>query len=146
MRPDRTEPVLIGTSARPAPARHGVTLVTCPPDRHHAWTTPRVTDGLLPASWRYREHCHDGCLFAAPTIPKKILDGVELKDKMLPEYVQLLQRPNLDNPGYVAHLTLNLGSKIERPNRVVLTRHGAPCSDTSSLTDAVAALPSSTPW
>jgi hypothetical protein len=67
---------------------------------------------------------NDGCLFAAPTEPNKVLDGVELKDKKLPPYVQLLQRPDLKAPGYVAHLTLDLGSKLEKPQRVVLTRHG----------------------
>jgi hypothetical protein len=67
---------------------------------------------------------NDGCLFAAPTEPNKILDGVELKDKKLPPYLQLLQRPDLKAPGYVAHLTLDLGSKLEKPQRLVLTRHG----------------------
>jgi hypothetical protein len=67
---------------------------------------------------------NDGAQFAAPTMPGKILNGVELKDKLLPPYVQLLQVPNLKNPGYVAHLTLDLGSKLEKPNRVVLTQHG----------------------
>jgi hypothetical protein len=67
---------------------------------------------------------NDGCLFAAPTIPGKVLDGTVLKDKQLPPYVQLLQRPDLKAPGYVAHLTLDLGSKFEKPDKVVLTRHG----------------------
>jgi hypothetical protein len=67
---------------------------------------------------------NDGALFAAPTMPGKVLDGIELKDKTLPDYVQILQRPDLKNPGFVAHLTLNLGSSLEKPNRVVLTRHG----------------------
>jgi hypothetical protein len=64
---------------------------------------------------------NDGCLFAAPTMPDKVLNGVELKGKQLPPYVQLLQRPDLKNPGYVAHMSLNLGGRVERPNRVVLT-------------------------
>jgi hypothetical protein len=69
---------------------------------------------------------NDGCLFAAPaTEPNKILDGVVLKDKKLPPFVQLLQRPDLKAPGFVAHLTLDLGSKLEKPEKVVLTRHGA---------------------
>ncbi|MCI0640629.1 MAG: hypothetical protein L0Y72_28900 [Gemmataceae bacterium] len=68
---------------------------------------------------------NDGCLFAAPTVPNKILDGIELKDKTLPDYVQLLQQPDLKNPGYVAHLTVNLGTAIEKASRVVLSRHGA---------------------
>jgi hypothetical protein len=69
---------------------------------------------------------NDGAQFAAPTMPGKILNGVELKGKTLPPYVQMLQNPNLQNPGYVSHLTLDLGSKIEKAERVVLTRHGAP--------------------
>ncbi len=67
---------------------------------------------------------NDGALFAATTIPNKVLDGIELKDKTLPDYLQVLQRPDLKNPGFVAHLTLNMGPGGEKPNRVVLTRHG----------------------
>lgn len=67
---------------------------------------------------------NDGALFAAPTMPDKVLNGVELKDKTFPDYVQILQRPDIKNPGYVAHLTMNLGSNFEKPNRVVLTHHG----------------------
>lgn len=67
---------------------------------------------------------NDGCQFAAPTMPGKILNGVLLKDKLLPPYVQLLQVPDLKNPGYVAHLTIDLGSRLEKPDRVVLTGHG----------------------
>jgi len=68
---------------------------------------------------------NDGCLFAAPTVPGKILDGTVLKDKLVPAYVQVLQRPDLKNPGFVAHLTLDLGARLGKPDRVVLTRHGA---------------------
>jgi hypothetical protein len=68
---------------------------------------------------------NDGCLFAAPNFPGKVLDGIELKEKTLPAFVQLLERPDLKNPGYVAHLTLDLGSSVEKPNRVVLTSLGA---------------------
>lgn len=64
---------------------------------------------------------NDGALFAAPNHPNKILDGIELKDKGVPEYVQVLQRPNLKDPGFVAHFTYNLGTGLERPTRVVLT-------------------------
>lgn len=68
---------------------------------------------------------NDGCLFAAPvTHPGKILDGTVLQDKTLPPYLQMLQRPDLKNSGYVSHLTLNVGSKYEKANKLVLTRHG----------------------
>jgi hypothetical protein len=68
---------------------------------------------------------NDGALFAAPTIPGQILDGRVLKGKELPPYLQILQRPDLKNPGFVAHMTFDLGSRIDRPDRIVLTRFGA---------------------
>jgi hypothetical protein len=64
---------------------------------------------------------NDGALFAAPNKPGKILNGVELKAKDVPDYVQILQAPNPQNPGYVAHLTYNLGRSIQKPDRVILT-------------------------
>lgn len=68
---------------------------------------------------------NDGCMFASPTTHKgKILDGVILQDKTLPNYFQMLQRPDLQNPGYIAHLTMNMGGKYERPTKLVMTRHG----------------------
>lgn len=73
---------------------------------------------------------NDGALFASPTThPGKILDGVELKDKGVPDYIQALQNPDLKNPGFVAVYTYGLGNKLERPTRVVLTSLGAPAND-----------------
>jgi hypothetical protein len=68
---------------------------------------------------------NDGALFAAPTEPGKVLDGVELKGKKMPDYVQFLQVPDLKNPGFVAHMTLNFGRAFDLPDRVVLTSLGA---------------------
>jgi hypothetical protein len=69
---------------------------------------------------------NDGCLFASPEkFPGKILDGVELKGKDVPNYLQILQNPDLNNPGWVAHFTLRFGSKYDGPTRAVLTWHGA---------------------
>jgi hypothetical protein len=68
---------------------------------------------------------NDAALFAAPTMPGKILNGVELKGKTLPDYVQVLQRQDLKNPGFVAHLTLNVGRASEKAGRVVLASHGS---------------------
>jgi hypothetical protein len=65
---------------------------------------------------------NDGALFASPTThPGKILDGVELRDKNVPAYVQALQNSNLQNPGLVATMTFQMGTKTKGPNRVVLT-------------------------
>jgi hypothetical protein len=69
---------------------------------------------------------NDGALFASPTThPNKILNGVELRDKAVPEYLQVLQIPNLQNPGFVAHFTFKLGSRLIGPDRVVMTNLGA---------------------
>jgi hypothetical protein len=68
---------------------------------------------------------NDGCLFAAPTIPNKLLDGMVLQAKTLPAYLQMLQRPDLKNPGFVSHLTLDMGSRFDKVQKIVLTRHGA---------------------
>jgi hypothetical protein len=67
---------------------------------------------------------NDGALFAAPqTHPGKVLDGIELKGKDLPDFVQILERPNLKDPGFVGHFTLKLpGSRIG-PDRFVCTCH-----------------------
>ncbi|MCS7045599.1 MAG: hypothetical protein NZO58_04505 [Gemmataceae bacterium] len=72
---------------------------------------------------------NDGALFAAPNRPKQVLDGVELRDKDVPDYVQVLQRPDLNNPGFVAHFSYNLGWAFERPNRVVMTNLGGAFGD-----------------
>lgn len=68
---------------------------------------------------------NDGALFAAPTIPGKVLDGVELKGKTIPDYLQFLQQPDVKNPGFVAHMTYNFGKAFEMPDRIVLTSLGA---------------------
>lgn len=65
-----------------------------------------------------------GPLFAAPTEPGKLLDGVEMKGRAVPPYIQLLQQPNIKNPGTTTHMTLDLGNAGEKASRVVLTRGG----------------------
>jgi hypothetical protein len=68
---------------------------------------------------------NDGCLFASPEkFPKRLLDGVELKGKDVPDYAQILQMNNLQNPGWVGHFTFRIG-KLEPPSRVLFTWHGA---------------------
>ncbi len=68
---------------------------------------------------------NDGALYASPTThPGKILNGQILKDKELPEYLQVLEMPNLQNPGMVATMTLK-STKGESPSHVTLTNLGA---------------------
>src|SRR5262249_55031326 len=68
---------------------------------------------------------NDGCLFASPEKhPGKLLDGVTLKGKDVPDYMQILQNNDLRNPGWVAHFTFKVG-RYDSPSRVACTRHGA---------------------
>src|SRR5438132_9844082 len=62
-----------------------------------------------------------GNLFAAPNHPNEILDGVELREKKVPDHVRILQRPNLKDPGLVVHTTYNFGRAFDRPDRVLCT-------------------------
>ena len=71
---------------------------------------------------------NDGALFAAPTTePGKILDGVALQGNKLPEYLLVLERPNLKDPGFAATMTLKFGKSqnLDGPSRIVLTNLGA---------------------
>jgi hypothetical protein len=68
---------------------------------------------------------NDGALFASPlTHPGQIINGHEFKGDKLPEYVQVLRQPNIQNPGYVTHFSFKLG-KLEPPTRFVCTNLGA---------------------
>jgi hypothetical protein len=68
---------------------------------------------------------NDGALFASPTThPGKVLNGIELKGKDLPEWMQILEIPDLKNPGFVGFFTLKLG-RLEGPSRFLCTAHGA---------------------
>jgi len=49
---------------------------------------------------------NDRALFASPTTePGKILNGVRLEGKTLSEYITVLERPNVIDPGFVATMT-----------------------------------------
>ncbi len=75
---------------------------------------------------RIDTHCNnDGALFAAPTFPGKVLDGIELKEKTLPPYVQIMQNPDPKNPINRGHFTLKFGSRMIGPHRFLCTAHGA---------------------
>lgn len=79
----------------------------------------------IAARVRIDTHCNnDGALFAAPTMPKQILNGIELKEKTLPPWVKIMQIANLDAPGATGHFTLKLGSRMIGPDRFVCTAHG----------------------
>lgn len=66
---------------------------------------------------------NDGALFAAPTRPGEILNGTELKGKTLPEFVKIMEVPNLQNPGFHGHFTLKLPGQRIGPDKFVCTSH-----------------------
>jgi hypothetical protein len=66
---------------------------------------------------------NDGALFAAPTRPGEVLDGIELSGKTLPEYVQILEVPNLKAPGFTGHFTLKMTANRIGPDRFQCTSH-----------------------
>lgn len=69
---------------------------------------------------------NDGALFAAPTLyPGKVLNGVMLEGKTLPDFVQVLERPDANNPGFFGVMTTKFGSRVEGPSRVALTNLSA---------------------
>jgi hypothetical protein len=68
---------------------------------------------------------NDGALFASPQTHKdQIVNGHEFKGDKMPDYVQVLQRPDVKNPMFVTHFTLKIG-KLEPPTRFVCTNLGA---------------------
>jgi hypothetical protein len=73
-------------------------------------------------------------LFAAPTQPGKLLDGVELKDNQVPPYLQVLQNRDLNNPGFIGYFTYKFNKTWEMPTRVVLSGNGANSPDGFNLT------------
>ena len=65
---------------------------------------------------------NDGALFASPTThPGQVLNGVELKGKTFPDFLQVIENPNLKAPGMVAVMTFKFGGKVDGPSRIVLT-------------------------
>ncbi len=69
---------------------------------------------------------NDGALFASPsTHPGKVLNGVELRDKALPEFLQVLERPDANNPGFMGVMSFRMGGKVVSPHRVVMTTLGS---------------------
>jgi hypothetical protein len=66
---------------------------------------------------------NDGALFAAPTKPGEILNGIALEGKTLPEWVRIMEVPNLQNPGFHGHFTLKLKGNRIGPDKFVCTAH-----------------------
>jgi len=65
---------------------------------------------------------NDGVPFTVPGLTGLVTHFADFpRVAPIPDFIQALERPNLRDPGTVAHLSLKLGGAIEPPNRVSLT-------------------------
>ncbi len=95
-----------------------VTIIENTDRRQHTVEYRAFIDTMIAAN--------DGALFAAPTTaPGAVLDGIVLQGKQLPAYLQVLERPSVEKPGYVATMTLRFAGKMEGPGKVVLANTAA---------------------
>jgi hypothetical protein len=70
---------------------------------------------------------NDGVPFTIPGMPGMVDTKADFRDSaragvQIPDFIQALEVPDLQNPGTVAHMTLKVGGRVENPNRVSLTR------------------------
>ncbi|GBD37699.1 hypothetical protein HRbin36_02835 [bacterium HR36] len=64
---------------------------------------------------------NDGVPFLVPGQDKLIQDKAEFRGDDIPQFIQALEKPDLNSPGVVAHLILRLpDERYEHPERVVL--------------------------
>jgi hypothetical protein len=73
---------------------------------------------------------NDGVPFTIPGKAELIDTQADLRGAEVPDFLQVLEKPDLHNPGTVAQLTLRLGKRLESPQRVCLTRYpGLPLAE-----------------
>jgi hypothetical protein len=63
---------------------------------------------------------NDGNPFAVPGKNEPITTSADFRGKKVPDFVKALQRPDLNDPGLVAHFSLKVGGGVEAPDRVCL--------------------------
>jgi hypothetical protein len=65
---------------------------------------------------------NDGVPFTVPGLTSLVTSFADFpRAGPIPDFIQALERPNLRDPGTVAHMSLQLGGAVEAPNRVSLT-------------------------
>jgi hypothetical protein len=82
---------------------------------------------------------NDEVPFTLPGEPGLVDDSRELRAEHVPGFIQVLEFPNLDNPGLIAQLNLRLGGEragtvYEPPTRIKLTAHPSVQKDDGGLT------------
>jgi hypothetical protein len=66
---------------------------------------------------------NDQVPFTLPGVKGMVDDSREMKADDVPDFIQVLENPDLKKPELIAQLNLRLGDKYETPNRVKLTAH-----------------------
>jgi hypothetical protein len=64
---------------------------------------------------------NDGVPFTVPGLPGLVNTFKDFTDQSVPDFIQALEKPDLLNPGTVAHMTFKVGGGLEAPRRVSLT-------------------------
>jgi hypothetical protein len=65
---------------------------------------------------------NDGPTFAIPGLPNLVDTQMDFRPaKNVPDFVEVLEKPNIRDPGTVVHAAFRLGKKLEPPERVSLT-------------------------
>ena len=65
---------------------------------------------------------NNGAIFASPTThPRMLLDGIMLSDQKIPDFLEILEVPNLQNPGFKGIFTFKMGKAVEGPSKIILT-------------------------
>ncbi len=68
---------------------------------------------------------NDGAPFTLPGVPELVSKCQEFKSPNVPDFVQVLERPDLSNPGVVVQLNLRISAAFEMPSRFLLTYYPA---------------------
>jgi len=65
---------------------------------------------------------NDGPTFAVPGLPNLVDTQMDFTSaKKVPDFVEALEHPKVEDPGTVVHITYRLGNMLEAPERVSLT-------------------------
>jgi hypothetical protein len=66
---------------------------------------------------------NDGVPFTLPGVDELVTTSKDFRTPNVPDFVQVLERPDLKDPGTVLQLNLRVSEKIEAPERFTLTRY-----------------------
>ncbi|MBI2805198.1 MAG: hypothetical protein HYX68_09500 [Planctomycetes bacterium] len=66
---------------------------------------------------------NDGVPFTIPGETDLVSTSRDFRDTQVPHFVQVLEKPDLKDPGTVVHLNMRLADRLEVPSRFSLTRY-----------------------